>query len=83
VAKEGLGLAVPQTVRGATLGKRDLRLVRKDFVFHGLVDGKPCVEGGDAEEVWARLQHEAGKADPISLLRLCRGQKPFGKTNPE
>jgi hypothetical protein len=57
-------MAVPQTIRTAKLGKSELRLVRKDGVFYGLAEGRRCVEGVDPEDVWKRLQHEAGKADP-------------------
>ena len=57
-------MAVPQTIRTAKFGKSELRLVRKDGVFYGLAEGRRCVEGVDPEDVWKRLQHEAGKADP-------------------
>ena len=53
-----------RTIRKGTLGKRNLRLVQKDGRFHGLVDGEICVEGSDADDVWRRLHHEAGRTDP-------------------
>ena len=53
-----------RTVRSGTLGKRNLRLVEKDGRFYGLVDGQRCVDGPDADDVWRRLHHDAGKADP-------------------
>jgi hypothetical protein len=46
------------------LGKTDLRLARKDGRLFGLADGKVCVEGENADEVWQRLHDEAGKANP-------------------
>ena len=51
-------------VRQGTLGKRNLRLVQKDRHFYGLVDGRICVDGPDADDVWRRLHDDAGKADP-------------------
>ena len=57
-------MPVPRTIRTAKLGKRELRLVQKGGVSHGLLDGKTCIEGGDMEDVWTRLHHEAGKSDP-------------------
>lgn len=56
--------ASARTVRQGTLGKRGLRLVEKDGRFHGLVDGRVCVDGTDADDVWQRLHRDAGKADP-------------------
>jgi hypothetical protein len=53
-----------ETIRTAKLGKKDLRLVRKDGRFFGLVEGEVCVEGESADDVWRRLHDEAGKADP-------------------
>ena len=53
-----------RTVRQGTLGKRNLRLVRKDGHFYGLVDGRICVDGPGADDVWRRLHDDAGKADP-------------------
>ena len=53
-----------RTVRKGTLGKRSLRLVQKDGHFYGLVDRQKCVDGTDADDVWRRLHHDAGKADP-------------------
>lgn len=53
-----------RTVRSGALGKRKLRLVEKDGRFHGLVDGRICTDGPDADDVWRRLHDEAGKADP-------------------
>jgi hypothetical protein len=53
-----------ETVRTGKLGKTDLRLVRKDSRLFGLADGKVCVEGEHADEVWQRLHDEAGKASP-------------------
>ena len=53
-----------ETVRTGKLGKADLRLVRKNGRLFGLADGKVCVEGENADEVWQRLHDEAGKANP-------------------
>ena len=53
-----------RTIRQGTLGKYNLRLVQKDGQFYGLVDGKKCVDGTDADDVWRRLHCDAGKADP-------------------
>ncbi|MXX88197.1 MAG: hypothetical protein F4213_16760 [Boseongicola sp. SB0677_bin_26] len=53
-----------RTVRVGALGKRKLRLVEKDGRFNGLVDGKKCVDGPDADDVWRQLHDDAGKADP-------------------
>ena len=41
-----------------------LRLVKKGDEFFGVVKGKVCTQGGDAEDVWRRLQEDQGKADP-------------------
>ena len=57
-------MSVPQTIRTANLGKRELRLVRKGDRFFGLAGGKICAEGDDADVVWTALQHEAGKSNP-------------------
>jgi hypothetical protein len=38
--------------------------VQKDGRLFGLADGKVCVEGENADEVWQRLHDEAGKANP-------------------
>ncbi|MDB5541248.1 MAG: hypothetical protein JWQ89_2975 [Devosia sp.] len=53
-----------ETIRSGKLGKLDLRLVRKDGQFFGLADGKVCLAGADADDVWRRLHDEAGKANP-------------------
>ena len=53
-----------RTIRQGKLGKYNLRLVQKDGHFYGLVDGKKCVDGADAEDVWRRLRRDAGKTDP-------------------
>lgn len=53
-----------ETIRSGRLGKKELRLVWMNGRFFGLVDGKPCTEGDDAEEVWRGLQDDAGKTDP-------------------
>ena len=53
-----------ETIRSGTLGKKALRLVRKDGRFFGLADGKVCVEGDSAEDVWRQLHDDAGKSDP-------------------
>jgi hypothetical protein len=53
-----------EMIRTSKLGKRDLRLARKDGRLFGLADGKVCVEGENADEVWQRLHDEAGKANP-------------------
>ncbi|QKV17357.1 hypothetical protein [Oricola thermophila] len=57
-------MAPPKTIRNGTLGKRELRLVEKDGTYFGLADGKICVEGDDADDVWRRLHDESGKSDP-------------------
>ena len=56
--------ASARTVREAKLGKRKLRLVHKQGRFYGFADGKVCVEGRDADDVWRQLHDDAGKADP-------------------
>ena len=53
-----------ETVQKGKLGKKDLRLVRKDGRFFGLADGKLCVEGEKADDVWRQLHDDAGKGDP-------------------
>jgi len=58
-----------KTIREATVGKLTLRLVRRDGTFIGLIfaaDGsrKAQIEGDAADDVWRRLHHEAGKANP-------------------
>ena len=53
-----------RTIREGTLGKHDLRLVQKDGHFYGLVDGRMCVDGADADDVWRQLHRDAGKAHP-------------------
>ncbi len=53
-----------ETIRAGTLGKKALRLVRKDGRFFGLSDGVVCIEGENADEVWRQLHDDAGKGDP-------------------
>lgn len=53
-----------ETIRSGTLGKKALRLVKKDGRFFGLADGKVCVEGDGADDVWRQLHDDAGKSDP-------------------
>jgi hypothetical protein len=53
-----------ETIRTGKLGKKDLRLVRKDGRFFGLADGKVCAEGESVDDVWQRLHDDAGKSDP-------------------
>jgi hypothetical protein len=53
-----------ETIRTGRLGKKELRLVRKDGCFFGLADDKVCVEGEKADDVWRRLHDEARKANP-------------------
>jgi len=53
-----------ETIRVGKLGKKDLRLVRKDGRFVGLADGIVCVEGESSDDVWRRLHDDAGKSDP-------------------
>ena len=55
---------VPQTIRTGQLGKRQLRLVRKEARFYGLSDGKICAEGDNADRVWVSLHEESRKFDP-------------------
>ncbi len=57
-------MSIAETVRTGSLGKRALRLVKKDGQFFGLADGKICTEGDNADDVWRRLHDEAGKSDP-------------------
>lgn len=57
-------MGAPETIRTGKLGKRDLRLVRKDGRFFGMADGKLCAEGDSADDVWRRLHDDAGKGDP-------------------
>ncbi|WP_342640178.1 hypothetical protein [Rhodoligotrophos ferricapiens] len=53
-----------ETIRIGRLGKKELRLVRKDGRFFGLAHGKVCVEGEKADDVWRQLHDDAGKGDP-------------------
>ena len=58
-----------KTIRTVMVGKLMLRLVEDKGVFTGLVFAsdnkeKARITGDDAEEVWQRLQSEAGRADP-------------------
>lgn len=53
-----------ETIRTGKLGKKELRLVKKDGRFFGLADGVVCVDGDDGDDVWRRLHDEAGKSDP-------------------
>ena len=53
-----------KTMRYGRLGERKLRLVRKGSEFFGMADGKVCTQGSDADDVWQRLQDDAGKSDP-------------------
>jgi hypothetical protein len=53
-----------ETMRTGTLGKKALRLVKKDGRFFGLSDGIVCIEGENAVEVWRQLHDDAGKGDP-------------------
>jgi hypothetical protein len=57
-------LAKVETVRKGNLGTTELRLVKNASWFHGLADGKPIVEGEDADDVWRRLHDEAAKTNP-------------------
>lgn len=52
------------TIRTGLLGKKSLRLVSKDGRFFGLAEGKMCVEGDNADDVWRQLHDDAGKSDP-------------------
>lgn len=40
-----------RTIRQGRLGKHNLHLVEKDRHFYGLVDGKRCVDGSEADDV--------------------------------
>lgn len=53
-----------ETVRTGKLGKKALRIVRKDGRFFGLADGVICAEAESADDVWRRLHDEAGRSDP-------------------
>ena len=53
-----------ETVRRGRLGNKELRLVRKESSFFGLLDGREIVNGEAADDVWKRLHDEAGKANP-------------------
>lgn len=53
-----------ETVRSAKFGKKDLRLVRMNDRYFGLVDGVRCAEGEDADDVWRQLHDNAGQTDP-------------------
>jgi len=53
-----------ETIRTGKLGKRELRLVRKGSSFIGIADGKRCVEGDDADDVWRKLHDDSGRGDP-------------------
>lgn len=49
-----------ETIKSTRSGKTEFRLVRKDLIFHGMMDGKVLVHGDDADDVWRRLHDEAG-----------------------
>jgi hypothetical protein len=51
-------------IRGAMLGKTELRLSQQDGHFYGLIDGKIVVNGEDADDVWHRLHDEADIGNP-------------------
>jgi hypothetical protein len=51
-------------IRGAMLGKTELRLSQQDGRFYGLIDGKIVVNGDSADDVWRRLHDEADKSNP-------------------
>ncbi|MCY4426441.1 MAG: hypothetical protein OXC05_05365 [Halieaceae bacterium] len=53
-----------ETIRYGKLGARRLRLVRKGTSFYGMADGKVCTKGNNPDNVWQRLQDDAGKSDP-------------------
>lgn len=53
-----------KTIRTGILGKKEIRLVKESGVFVGLVDGKICVKGDGADDVWVRLHEEIGKDNP-------------------
>lgn len=53
-----------ETIRSGQLGKKDLRLVRMNGRYFGLVDGVRCTEGENADDVWRHLHDDAGKTDP-------------------
>lgn len=57
---------IPRTIREATYGKLTLRLLQVDGGYTGIVvgdkTGRSTVGGSDREDVWRRLQAEAGKA---------------------
>lgn len=53
-----------ETIRTGKLGKKELRLVKMNGRFFGLADGKVCVEGDNADDVWRQLHDDAGKGDP-------------------
>jgi hypothetical protein len=57
-------LSKAETVKKGNLGATELRLVKHAAQFHGLADGRPIVEGEDADDVWHRLQDEIAKANP-------------------
>lgn len=77
---------VPKTIREATLGKVNLRLVQSPTGYTGIAiqGGKVSarVDGTDPDEVWGRLAVEAGKGTPNYIgfegarerfLRIFRG----------
>lgn len=56
-----------KTIRNATVGKLELRLVEKDRRFFGIVvggTGRAPIEGADPSDVWRRLHDEAAKSNP-------------------
>ncbi len=55
-------MSAAKTIRDGSLGKKSLRLVEMNNMFFGLADGKLCVEGNNADQVWQQLHTEAGKS---------------------
>lgn len=53
-----------EIIRTGKLGKKELRLVKMNGRFFGLVDGARCTEGENADDVWRQLHDDAGKGDP-------------------
>lgn len=53
-----------EIIRTGKLGKKELRLVKMNSRFFGLVDGVRCTEGENADDVWRQLHDDAGKGDP-------------------
>jgi hypothetical protein len=70
------------TVRRGKLGDKELRLVRKDGSFFGVIDGREIVRGEAADDVWQRLHDDAGRANP-KYFGFVGARAPFLRFFPD